>query len=523
MANVRAGLRSGRWSAMLAMLLAASLVSAQEDITVFTSAQKDVPEWAKPSALNMAIVLQPGGKSSSSMYTVIPLTESVGLNGTGVVRGSINITGHLKAANVSSYSDLSGGDTVAFLSCDKSTSDGFITPDRMLGRLMKASLNAIVLYTIDQNICLISSEGAPQYTSILSMADSGEAGGVLSYLNGTQPVTSADVHISGKPGQPNFNPGSSEGGGNNSAVAMSILYSITGIITILFLVIIATGAIRAHRYPERYGPRGGLGGRPRQSRAKGLARAVLDTIPIVKFGNQRSAKPDPEVELDGGTGHGHETVAQRAAASAGENEAPEARTAAAASAALANKIERNGQPSAEQNSQAPDASPGQARDEEGEEHLGCSICTEDFEVGEDVRMLPCNHQFHPYCVDPWLVNVSGTCPLCRLDLRPGRRVPKDPSSSDPEEHLAPPLVVEGEDGESSHMTHSNRLSRLLDVNRLRQAGVEERIAVLRQMRAQFTNREVQEPETVDRPQAARLTDKLKDKFRIRTRSQPANS
>jgi hypothetical protein len=28
-----------------------------------------------------------------------------------------------------------------------------------------------------------------------------------------------------------------------------------------------------------------------------------------------------------------------------------------------------------------------------------------------VRVLPCQHQFHPPCVDPWLVNVSGTCPL----------------------------------------------------------------------------------------------------------------
>lgn len=50
-----------------------------------------------------------------------------------------------------------------------------------------------------------------------------------------------------------------------------------------------------------------------------------------------------------------------------------------------------------------------APEEDG--HLGCSICTDDFCTGEDVRVLPCNHKFHPACVDPWLLNVSGTCPL----------------------------------------------------------------------------------------------------------------
>ena len=46
-----------------------------------------------------------------------------------------------------------------------------------------------------------------------------------------------------------------------------------------------------------------------------------------------------------------------------------------------------------------------------DDHIGCSIYTEDFNMGEDVRLLPCGHQFHPPCIDPWLVNVSGTCPM----------------------------------------------------------------------------------------------------------------
>ena len=46
----------------------------------------------------------------------------------------------------------------------------------------------------------------------------------------------------------------------------------------------------------------------------------------------------------------------------------------------------------------------------------CPICTERFRHAQDLRQLPCSHQFHPGCVDPWLLNRSSTCPLCRSDL-----------------------------------------------------------------------------------------------------------
>ncbi|KAG7108486.1 hypothetical protein HYQ44_012460 [Verticillium longisporum] len=129
------------------------------------------------------------------------------------------------------------------------------------------------------------------------MADAGDAMAAFEILNNTNEVDVIQVTITGNTTSDSSSSGSS-GGGNNSAVAMSILYTITGLITLLFLIIICTGAIRAHRYPERYGPSSGHAGRPRQSRAKGLARAVLETIPIVKFGSPEPAKPDPDMELE---------------------------------------------------------------------------------------------------------------------------------------------------------------------------------------------------------------------------------
>jgi hypothetical protein len=182
----------------------------------------------------------------------------------------------------------------------------------------------------------------------------------------------------------------SQGPSPSTAVAMIILYSITGVITALFLVIIVTGAVRAHRHPERYGPRAGQG-RPRQSRARGLARAMLETIPIVKFGEREEDKP-PDVEMSGA---GPRPLSQ--AQSATKDTGDETDTIQTVDASM--------DPGETSTAISPEPPAAET------ETPGCSICTEDFERGQDVRVLPCKHSFHPACVDPWLLNVSGTCPL----------------------------------------------------------------------------------------------------------------
>ena len=45
----------------------------------------------------------------------------------------------------------------------------------------------------------------------------------------------------------------------------------------------------------------------------------------------------------------------------------------------------------------------------------CSICLEQFVVGELIKIIECGHEFHIKCVDPWLVK-SLKCPLCRHSL-----------------------------------------------------------------------------------------------------------
>jgi hypothetical protein len=285
---------------------------------------------------------------------------------------------------------------------------------------------------------------------------------------------------------------------------MIILYSITGIITALFLVIIITGAVRAHRHPERYGPRNVLG-RPRQSRARGLGRAILDTIPIVKFGEKEPVKPaDVELGSTAETGHVNranvDTEVQKSSQTAANNKAatpnPTAGSIETAQAATPNLSEehQSGIAPAQPAATAAMAGTDNASLDEG---LGCSICTEDFEKGQDLRVLPCDHKFHPECVDPWLLNVSGTCPLwcvdpltnaptmltsaSRVDLRPVTS--HDSSASQDPNELPPPLNPEAE---SSH----RRRTALFDILSLRHrpnASPEERIGALRRLREQRRN------------------------------------
>ncbi|GMP62211.1 hypothetical protein CsSME_00024394 [Camellia sinensis var. sinensis] len=49
----------------------------------------------------------------------------------------------------------------------------------------------------------------------------------------------------------------------------------------------------------------------------------------------------------------------------------------------------------------------------------CYICLAEYEEGDKIRVLPCNHEYHMSCVDKWLKEMHGVCPLCRCNVCEG--------------------------------------------------------------------------------------------------------
>jgi Ring finger domain len=426
----------------------------------------------------------------------------------------IDLEAHLynvNAFNVEDYgSSRNPPDEIAYISCDP---EDYTNSNLDASYVFVKAVNSprsfiVILYSKTSDHC--SSQGLDSLQAITGILTTTEpvAATMLANLNLTLDSPGTVTLLPDLNSYTNFsNSGVSNGLGQSptTAVAMIILYSITGIITALFVVIIITGAIRAHRHPERYGPRSIIG-RGRQSRARGIARAMLDTLPIVKFGDRLDPKVDPahpDVELN--------PVA--------------ANQTDGTSRADPNNATPSGDGSA--GDTASNNANADGADDAGQ--LGCSICTEDFIIGEEVRVLPCNHKYHPDCVDPWLLNVSGTCPLCRIDLRPqGEEGDNLPRLEGADDELPPPLggttdrngSVSGPGGEN----HNLRRDTITQLRRMAAGSNEDRMAALRRYRQERRSRRGTARENeADDGERRGIASRLRERFRVRTERRGATT
>ena len=455
-----------------------------------------------------------------------------------VAQDSINLFGQLLVVGANNIILPDTSAIIPVFSCDQSAWPSFELLCNTVATFADSSPTAIVFYSSGSLACSFNGSAAcspnPIFKRFYTMTNPRDGPGMVA-----RGVDGAYVTLVRKNAFDQGNSSSATTGGDTSqgpspstAVAMIILYSITGVITALFLVIIVTGAVRAHRHPERYGPRAGQG-RPHQSRARGLARAMLETIPIVKFGEREEDKP-PDVEMSGANPR-PVSQAQSTDVAAKDVDADTIQTVDAS----------NADAGATSMAISPEPPPAET------EAPGCSICTEDFERGQDVRVLPCNHSFHPACVDPWLLNVSGTCPLwyvfdivsttqtntaSRIDLRPTTSnsatadVPATTASGSSIQ-LPPPL--EGDDpapaaARRSSRRHSIPIWDLLNPRAMREATEQERLQALRLVREEQRAR-TSPAEEAEARRRRRLTARLHDVFRIHTtttrrgRSPPAET
>jgi hypothetical protein len=144
---------------------------------------------------------------------------------------------------------------------------------------------------------------------------------------------------------------------------------------------------------------------------KGIETFMLESIPIVKYSAVLQRNEQIRVAEDYHS-LSHTRLPRR------EIQLKYTYPEAAAVAAIEEKEERdtiikNPNVPSPKNKASPKMHTIQNRDQPrpGREPASCSICTEDFLEREDVRILPCAHIYHQRCIDSWLLDFSGTCPL----------------------------------------------------------------------------------------------------------------
>lgn len=228
-------------------------------------------------------------------------------------------------------------------------------------------------------------------------------------------------------GIPNATSAAVESGKKKTPGSMIALYVITGIISMAFIMMVIVGARRAMRHPERYGRREGNDQQGAQSTAGGIAQAILDTFPVIKFSRGDTAPHMAPKRLSSEAGL--DTIALPVMQRSTSRNSAHRYSQHLSLHTLESGTLHSGVGSRPRSESIDDTlsakasffSPSTSRttsgyemQKRGTEAIGqpghgervedqCPICLLDFETGDDLRVLPCEigHVYHQACIDPW--------------------------------------------------------------------------------------------------------------------------
>jgi Ring finger domain len=202
-----------------------------------------------------------------------------------------------------------------------------------------------------------------------------------------------------------------------------------------------------------------------QSRARGLTRAILDTFPVVKFGSSGDTNTNvPPVAVKDVEAHSESTPRPDTSENAAmemqgwetidsvnidadgveperriptvsrspgrdvttDEEHDDRHESSGSRGTTRNSVRRSSadtEASSSDNRGEGPSRPSKPRNSIEKEDVmpdaigreTCPICIVAFAEGDDLRLLPCEgkHRFHQQCVDPWLLELSSSCPICR--------------------------------------------------------------------------------------------------------------
>lgn len=176
---------------------------------------------------------------------------------------------------------------------------------------------------------------------------------------------------------------------------MTVGIALISLVVFLFFCLMCVGYYRTSWTPGFTGTRTVIPRRVRPSRVPGLAKGVIESLPIVRFEDRRGRDVELGERLPGV--RGQDNSSRQGVVGVGVRSIPDK--------ASRNFVKSGGVEVTAISSTSFSLSaevPGE---------FNCSICLEDFIDSEEIRLLPCDHKFHPKCVDPWLHSVSGTCPI----------------------------------------------------------------------------------------------------------------